>query len=74
MTSANRHGAPPATDIDDVVRSFGADGPAVAVDGGRCDGAPSTVADCTAEPVRRLRDGGVPWEAVEAELSGEGRG
>lgn len=73
VTSANHHGAPPATDVNDVVRSFGVDGPAVAVDGGRCDGVVSTVADCTAEPVRRLRDGGVPWGAIEAELSGDGR-
>jgi L-threonylcarbamoyladenylate synthase len=74
VTSANRHGAPPASGIDDVVRTFAADGPAVAVDGGLCDGAPSTVADCTADPVRRLRDGGVPWGAIEAELSGVARG
>jgi tRNA threonylcarbamoyl adenosine modification protein (Sua5/YciO/YrdC/YwlC family) len=73
VSSANRHGAPPATDVEDVVRFFGADGPAVAVDGGRCDGVPSTVADCTVEPVRRLRDGGVPWGAIEAELSRVGR-
>lgn len=73
VTSANRHGAPPAIEVADVVRSFGSDGPAVAVDGGRCDGVPSTVADCTAEPVRRLRNGGVPWGAIEAELSGDSR-
>jgi L-threonylcarbamoyladenylate synthase len=73
VTSANRHGVPPATEVQDVVRSFGADGPAVVVDGGLCDGVPSTVADCTAEPVRRLRDGGVPWGEIVAELSGVGR-
>jgi len=72
VTSANRHGAPPAMDVEDLLRSFAAGGPTVAVDGGRSDGVPSTVADCTAEPVRRLRDGAVSWDDVEAELAGGG--
>ena len=41
---------------------------ALVVDGGRCDGAPSTVADCTVSPPVCLREGAVPWEWVEAAL------
>lgn len=73
VTSANRHGAPPATTIDELRAAFPLDGgPALAVDGGRCDGVPSTVVDCTAEPARCLRDGGVPWRDIDAVLSGAG--
>ena len=38
------------------------------VDGGRCDGVPSTVVDCTVTPPACLREGGVPWPWVEAAL------
>jgi len=71
VTSANRHGAPPATTIDELVAAFGSGGgPALALDGGRCDGAPSTVVDCTVDPARSLRDGGVPWSEIDVVLSG----
>ena len=36
------------------------------VDGGRCDGLPSTVVDCTRPIPRCLREGAVPWAWVEA--------
>jgi L-threonylcarbamoyladenylate synthase len=71
VTSANRHGEPPATSVDELVASFASHtGPALAVDGGRCGGVASTVVDCTADPVGCLRDGGVPWDDVLAVLSG----
>jgi len=70
VTSANRHGAPPATSADELVRFFGANGPAIVIDGGCCDGVPSTVADCTADPVRCVRDGGVSWADIDAVLCG----
>jgi L-threonylcarbamoyladenylate synthase len=74
VTSANRHGAPPATSVDELVASFASHaGPALAVDGGRCGGVASTVVDCTADPVRCLRDGGVPWDDVLAVLSSVAR-
>jgi tRNA A37 threonylcarbamoyladenosine synthetase subunit TsaC/SUA5/YrdC len=31
---------------------------------------PSTVADCTADPVRCVRDGGVSWVDIDAVLGG----
>jgi len=66
VTSANRSGEPPCTTAGDVASVFGSD--LVVVDGGRCDGTPSTVVDCTVSPPRCLREGGVPWSWVEAAL------
>lgn len=64
-TSANVHGAPPLATAAAVVEQFG-DSLAV-VDGGTCDGEPSTVVDCTdgAGPVL-LRAGAVDFAAVQA--------
>jgi L-threonylcarbamoyladenylate synthase len=42
VTSANRHGEPPATTAGEVRRQLGS-GVAVVIDAGRCDGSPSTV-------------------------------
>lgn len=68
VTSANRHGDPPCTSADEVVRAFDAAEVALVLDGGRCEGEPSTVVDCTVEPPACLRQGGVPWAWVEAAL------
>jgi len=76
VTSANRHGRPPCTTADEVAAAFGWPGTpadtgaalAVVVDGGRCDGAPSTVVDCTVSPPACLREGAVRWDWVEAAL------
>ena len=38
------------------------------LDGGDCDGAPSTVVDCTTSPPACLREGALPWAWVEAAL------
>jgi tRNA threonylcarbamoyl adenosine modification protein (Sua5/YciO/YrdC/YwlC family) len=61
-TSANRHGEVPCTDAEAVARSFGS---TVVVDGGRCDGAPSTVVSVLDGATRCLRQGAVPWAEVE---------
>jgi L-threonylcarbamoyladenylate synthase len=68
VTSANPHGVPPCTTAAEVVEAFDAAEVAVVLDGGRCDGEPSTVVDCTVEPPVCLREGGVPWAWVEAAL------
>ena len=60
-TSANRHGEPPMTLAAQLARAF----PGVLVlDAGPCDGAPSTVVDCTGGEVRLLRAGAVAWEDI----------
>jgi L-threonylcarbamoyladenylate synthase len=65
VTSANRHGEPPCTTAAEVAAAFPT---LVVVDGGTCDGVPSTVVDCTVSPPVCLREGGVPWSWVEAAL------
>ena len=67
-TSANRHGRPPATTAAEVADTFGPE--LLVVDGGRCDGAPSTVVDVTGAEPRLLRQGGVAWADVLAVLAG----
>ncbi len=69
VTSANRHGEPPCTTAAEVRGAFPAGEVALVADGGRCDGVPSTVVDCTATPPACLREGGVPWTSVEAALA-----
>jgi len=63
VTSANLHGqATPATAGE--VRSLFGDAVAVVVDGGRCDGEPSTVVDCAGDEPSLVREGTVPWSEV----------
>jgi L-threonylcarbamoyladenylate synthase len=62
-TSANVHGEPPAHDAAEVAAMVGV---AVVLDAGRCDGAPSSVVDCTVSPPKLLRAGAVEWKAVTA--------
>jgi tRNA threonylcarbamoyl adenosine modification protein (Sua5/YciO/YrdC/YwlC family) len=62
-TSANRHGEPPITLAWGLTEEFG-DEVALVVDGGVCDGAPSTVIDVTGATLRCIRDGAVPWSEI----------
>ena len=59
-TSANRTGAAPPVDFDEVDLARLA--PDIAVDRGRCPGGvPSTIIDVVASPPRLLRSGAWPW-------------
>ena len=70
VTSANRHGSPPATRADQVTEIFGGEEALTMVlDGGVCDGTPSTVVECRGPALRCLREGSIPWD----ELLGDGR-
>ncbi len=65
VTSANLHGAPPATTAGEVLTAFaGAGGLAAVLDGGVCDGVPSTVVECRGSSARCLRAGAIPWETL----------
>ncbi len=65
VTSANRHGSPPATTAQQVVAAFGdGDGPALIIDGGVRDGTPSTVVECLGTGCRGLRQGAIPWSEI----------
>ncbi len=62
VTSANRHGQPPATLAQEVISVFSTDDRlAAVVDAGVCDGVPSTVVECHGEEAWCLRKGGIPW-------------
>ena len=66
-TSANLHGDETGTTAADVAAIFG-DAVAVVIDGGRCEGSPSTVVDCTGLDVKLLRPGRVSWLDLQASL------
>lgn len=68
-TSANRHGEPTLVSAAEVVAAFGGTVPVV-LDGGPCEGLPSTVVDCTGHEPKLLREGRVPWLEVRAVFSG----
>ncbi len=73
-TSANLHGQPPLTTAQEVAEVLG---PSVAVvlDGGRCEGSPSTVVDCTGTEPKCLREGRVAWQEILAAVErGPARG
>jgi tRNA threonylcarbamoyl adenosine modification protein (Sua5/YciO/YrdC/YwlC family) len=68
VTSANLHGSPPATTAAEVAAAFSGlsleVAPAVILDGGRCDGVPSTVVECRGPATRCLREGAIPWSEI----------
>ncbi len=64
-TSANRHGHQTPTTAAEVEAELSGAVDLV-VDGGRCEGAPSTVLDCTGETWRVLRAGAIGLAEVEA--------
>jgi len=76
VTSANLHGAPPATTAGEVAAAFagggqsGNGGIAAILDGGRCDRSPSTVVECLGGPARCLRPGAIPWSEIQEQGPG----
>ena len=65
VTSANLHGQPPATTADEILEAFaGLDQPALVLDGGRCDGLPSSVVECRGPASRCLREGALAWDVI----------
>lgn len=64
-TSANLHGEPPLTTAQAVRDVFAPEEVSVVLDGGRCDGVPSTVLDCTVSPPKVLRQGAVDLSAED---------
>jgi len=68
VTSANRHGEPPCTSADQVSRMFSGDEVTSVVDGGECDGRPSSVVDCARRRPIRVREGAISWSEIEAVL------
>ncbi len=71
VSSANVHGGRPATTADQVERAFAeSDQLAIILDGGVCDGAPSTVVECRGLTSRCIREGAIPWNEILEDLPG----
>jgi len=68
MTSANRHGEAPSTSAAAVREAFGEGIPFV-LDGGTCDGRPSTVVALDAKSAYLIRAGAIDFAAVLEALS-----
>ncbi len=71
-TSANRHGSAPAITAAQVAEEL--TGVQLVLDGGRCEGQPSTVIDATGQTPRLLRAGALDWDAILAVATGSGDG
>lgn len=69
VTSANRHGEPPLHTADEVREHFGA-GVVAVLDGGRCDGRPSTVISLTGPDAKCLREGALSFAELAAIAAG----
>jgi L-threonylcarbamoyladenylate synthase len=69
MTSANRHGAPACTSAEQLRAIFDPGEVSVVVDGGPCDGSPSTVVDCVSRTPSCVREGALRWAEIEAALA-----
>ena len=67
-TSANRHGEPALTSAAGLAAAFGPE--LLVLDGGRCEGTPSTVVDASGAPLRCLRQGAVSWAEIEQVAAG----
>jgi L-threonylcarbamoyladenylate synthase len=72
VTSANLHGQPPGASAAGVAAMWpdGSERFSLVVDGGACDGVPSTVLDCTVDPPASLRVGALAWSEVQEALAG----
>lgn len=64
-TSANLSGDPTPATAAEVAGVLG-DGVALVLDAGPCEGSPSTVVDCTGPVVKLLREGRIPWSAIQS--------
>jgi tRNA threonylcarbamoyl adenosine modification protein (Sua5/YciO/YrdC/YwlC family) len=68
VTSANRHGEPPLCTAAEVREHFG-DAVKWVLDGGRCDGQPSTVISLLGPDCECLREGALPFAEIAAVAS-----
>ncbi len=65
VSSANRHGRTPASSAGQVAEAFvGSEHLAFVLDGGPCQGTPSTVVECRGPASRCLREGALPWSEL----------
>ena len=69
VTSANRHGEAPLHSAGEVREHFGA-GVGAVLDGGRCDGTPSTVISLAGAELKCLREGALAFAEIALVAAG----
>jgi L-threonylcarbamoyladenylate synthase len=67
VATASASGEPDFETAEEVAEEFGDDVPVV-LDGGPCAGLPSTVVDGTGEDLHLIREGRLPWAAIQEAL------
>jgi tRNA threonylcarbamoyl adenosine modification protein (Sua5/YciO/YrdC/YwlC family) len=68
VATASAQGVPDFETAEDVADEFDEDEVPVVLDGGRCAGLASTVVDGTGEDLHLIREGRLPWAAIQAVL------
>ncbi|WP_025273861.1 L-threonylcarbamoyladenylate synthase [Haloglycomyces albus] len=65
VSSANKHGQPPAATAEEAKQQLGSDVTTYLEAGPSTDNVPSTIVDCLADPPRVLREGAIPLETLQ---------
>jgi tRNA threonylcarbamoyl adenosine modification protein (Sua5/YciO/YrdC/YwlC family) len=65
VTTASATGEPDFETAEEVADEFDEDEVPVVLDGGRCAGLPATVVDGTGDDLHLIREGRLPWAAIE---------
>lgn len=68
VTTASATGEPDFETAEEVAEEFDEEEVPVVLDGGRCAGLPATVVDGTGEDLHLIREGRLPWAAIEAAI------
>ena len=70
VTTASATGAPDFETAEEVAEEFDEEEVPVVLDGGRCAGLPATVVDGTGEDLHLIREGRLPWTAIQEAIRG----
>ena len=65
VTTASATGEPDFETAEEVADEFDEDEVPVVLDGGRCAGLPATVVDGTGDDLHLIREGRLPWAAIQ---------
>jgi L-threonylcarbamoyladenylate synthase len=68
VATASAQGMPDFETAEEMADEFDEDEVPVVLDGGRCAGQPSTVIDGTGEDLHLIREGRLPWAAIQEAL------
>lgn len=69
VATASAQGEPDFETAEEVAEEFDEDEVPVVLDGGRCAGLPATVVDGTGEDLHLIREGCLPWAAIQEALT-----